>query len=480
MATPSGGLRRRNVGDDASLTSAAALDCDQPRQEEDDQGRSCCGCLGAIGAVGSAFRSLGSRIYGQPEYRRFGLGSEEELRQASELQQELEGRQEQKRLDAQCAAALEQEGADEELARRLQNEGEEGASGPNSYQPFSASSSSSSSASASLAALDRQRDAAVRFLQTHSEKEGGFPFLYQMPSHITFGVGKGIANMNNSCTIASLLYGMFGATDFFDRLLLVGHKTEDPQIVQIRQALIDIANGLRSKEAFVPGEKLNSLRELVMGESNGKNLQPDEFLDPLLGILRVNRMAGNEFTFFSLPSDRFVGSESELQNTPTIQALIAREENFRSHIRAENLLDSQGANIISSPNNKVLFIQMPQQQRHAFVGEDERVGKAYGAIIPSPRLRIEGQGYRLQSIVANEGEVHSVSYVIKADDTNGNKIYYFNGGGNGNVPSQVIALPGLYELLTGEVRRFSDQSLQAWHRKLCTEAAFLIYVRDDE
>ncbi|NGX32642.1 MAG: hypothetical protein K1060chlam4_00692, partial [Candidatus Anoxychlamydiales bacterium] len=40
------------------------------------------------------------------------------------------------------------------------------------------------------------------------------PFLYPMPSDIEVGF-KGIGNMNNSCTIASLLFNMLGATSFF-------------------------------------------------------------------------------------------------------------------------------------------------------------------------------------------------------------------------------------------------------------------------
>ncbi|NGX50125.1 MAG: hypothetical protein K940chlam5_01737, partial [Candidatus Anoxychlamydiales bacterium] len=181
--------------------------------------------------------------------------------------------------------------------------------------------------------------AAIEYLYS-TKLSNGESILYPMPDNIIGGI-KGIENGNNSCTIASLLFNMFGATSFFDKLLLVGPEI-DKTDKDIRFQLIEIANDLRVGDRKVTAEKLVNLRNLVMGGGSGF-LQPDEFLDPLFKKLKIN--AENEFTFLDMREketsgmdaiiEQIVSDHSEkirpLEDVVNMQDFMEREDQIRNN-----------------------------------------------------------------------------------------------------------------------------------------------------
>ncbi|HEU64945.1 MAG: hypothetical protein KR126chlam4_00581 [Candidatus Anoxychlamydiales bacterium] len=368
--------------------------------------------------------------------------------------------------------------------------------------------------------------AAIDYLYNTRLSDGEL-ILYRMPDNIVDGI-KGIENMNNSCTIASLLFNMFGATSFFDELLLVGPET-DKTDKDIRFHLIEIANDLRARDRRVAAEKLDNFRDLVMGkETKGRFLQPDEFLNALFEKLHIDR--DNEITFLDMrekdtsPVEELI--EEIVSNFSTVvralndvvnmQDFMEREDQIRNNYETtiasidslsnpeeseyfttqyvkylsltEVLKDwkPECRNVnefimmvkekcfilakkkINSEENKVLFIQVPRQGYDA--------AKAYKEITPSLYISVERQRYKFQSVVVNEHDVHNASWVILPKD-GVNESYYFNGGGVGT--PRIEPKKEIYELLFGakDIRDASSE-LQGSYKKLLQEGAFYIYIRE--
>ncbi|NGX52807.1 MAG: hypothetical protein KR126chlam5_01112, partial [Candidatus Anoxychlamydiales bacterium] len=332
-----------------------------------------------------------------------------------------------------------------------------------------------------------------------------------------------------------LLFNMLGATSSFDELLLVGPET-DKTTTDIRKHLIQIANDLRSKDRRVEAKKLDDLRYLVMGMGEkGRFLQPDEFLKALFKKLKIN--IDDKITFLDMsekegsPIDRiaeeicavFSKKIEKPGKEVNLQEFMQREDDIRANYsiaidNIKNLSDDRDAlayfqlkfarynsltkvlsdwkpscanaeefkdmilqkytrlaeRKIRTTKNEVLFIQNPRQGGHTTKGYEAK--KTYDKIIPSLHITVEGQRYKLQSIVANEGDVHNASWVIFSKD-GVDESYYFNGGGTGT--PKVEYKKDICKLLFGEkvIGEVAPES-QMSYEKLLQEGAFYIYIKE--
>lgn len=402
--------------------------------------------------------------------------------------------------------AVEEEAATEEEEENLDNKKPSVSSSSSSYSSNLPSSSSSSSSSSSRASARFEASGkAIRKAKLEELYKNGV--IFRLPETL-MGV-QGIQGAGNSCTIASLLFNMFAATDVFDEILLVGQEKEAYEAKAIREQLIKIVNILRSPKemSLVSGNDLVKLRELVMGTfKKGAFLQPDEFLQPLFEKLNISWKDENEFNYYSIVQkdtspigqiiDQIIANFSGLKiQVPSKEVnmleLIQRENQIRERyeIAANNILKtyqaiSEGIDQKSKEYFELQFLQYQINGGKECKNLDEFISlimdecehfakkkiksdnkilfiqmssqneggstKAYNAVVPSLYFSFEGQNYRLQSVLAHEHDSHYASWVNLPQTTKDeNKMYYFNGGGGGIGISEVVPLPKLDELLFG-------------------------------